>query len=74
VRTDAGSGVWWTGLYPGLAIVLLVTGLTLVGEGLNETLNPTLRRRRLLPVVIPPRDPANPCQRDQTTQFPEEQS
>ena len=50
---DAGSGVWWTGLYPGLAIVLLVTGLTLVGEGLNETLNPTLRRRRLLPVVMP---------------------
>lgn len=52
---DAGSGIWWTGLYPGLAIVLLVTGLTLVGEGLNETLNPTLRRRRLLPVVMPPR-------------------
>jgi peptide/nickel transport system permease protein len=54
---DAGSGVWWTGLYPGLAIVLLVTGLTLVGEGLNETLNPTLRRRRLLPVVMPAREP-----------------
>jgi peptide/nickel transport system permease protein len=53
---DAGSGVWWTGLYPGLAIVLLVTGLTLVGEGLNETLNPTLRRRRLLPVVLPARE------------------
>jgi peptide/nickel transport system permease protein len=53
---DAGAGVWWTGLYPGLAIVLLVTGLTLVGEGLNETLNPTLRRRRLLPVVMPPRE------------------
>ena len=31
---------------PGLAIVLLVTGLTLLGEGLNETLNPVLRRRR----------------------------
>jgi peptide/nickel transport system permease protein len=52
--SDAGSGVWWTGLYPGLAIVLLVTGLTLVGEGLNETINPTLRRRRLLPVVMTP--------------------
>ncbi|CAN5182346.1 ABC transporter permease [soil metagenome] len=34
-------------LWPGLAIILLVTGLTLVGEGLNETLNPALRRRRL---------------------------
>lgn len=53
---DAGAGVWWTGLYPGLAIVLLVTGLTLVGEGLNETLNPTLRKRRLLPVVMTPRE------------------
>ncbi|HET7173756.1 MAG TPA: ABC transporter permease [Nocardioidaceae bacterium] len=52
---DASSGVWWTGLYPGLAIVCLVTGLTLIGEGLNETVNPILRRRRLLPVVLPPR-------------------
>ena len=49
---DAGGGVWWTGLYPGLAIVFMVVGLTLVGEGLNETLNPTRRRRRLLPVVM----------------------
>jgi peptide/nickel transport system permease protein len=62
---DAGAGVWWTGLYPGLAIVLLVTGLTLVGEGLNETLNPTLRRRRLLPVVMP--------ERQRTTRVQEEQ-
>lgn len=55
---DASSGIWWTGLYPGLAIVLLVFALTLVGEGLNETLNPTLRRRRLLPVVMPARESA----------------
>jgi peptide/nickel transport system permease protein len=61
---DAGAGVWWTGLYPGLAIVLLVTGLTLVGEGLNETLNPTLRRRRLLPVVMPERRGAAPAQEE----------
>jgi peptide/nickel transport system permease protein len=54
--SDAGSGVWWTGLYPGLAIVLLVTGLTLVGEGINETINPSLRRRRLMPVVMPARE------------------
>ena len=52
---DATSGIWWTGVFPGLAIVLLVTALTLVGEGLNETLNPTLRVRRLMPVVLPPR-------------------
>ncbi|MBA2443713.1 MAG: ABC transporter permease, partial [Nocardioidaceae bacterium] len=52
---DASAGIWWTSLYPGLAIVVLITGLTLVGEGLNETINPNLRRRRLLPVVLPPR-------------------
>ena len=45
--SDASAGIWWTGLYPGLAIVLLVTGLTLLGEGLNETINPVLRRRRV---------------------------
>jgi peptide/nickel transport system permease protein len=45
--SDASSGIWWTGLYPGLAIVLLVTGLTLLGEGLNETINPVLRKRRI---------------------------
>lgn len=49
---DVGSGVWWTGLYPGLAIVLLVTGLTLVGEGLNETINPVLRKRRLRKITV----------------------
>ena len=55
--TDAAVGIWWTGAAPGLAIVVLVVGLTLVGEGLNETLNPTLRVRRLMPVVLPPRKP-----------------
>ncbi|MDX6255841.1 MAG: peptide/nickel transport system permease protein [Frankiales bacterium] len=49
---EISSGVWWTSVYPGLAIVLLVTGLTLVGESLNDLVNPTLRRRRLLPVTI----------------------
>ncbi|MGH3488791.1 MAG: hypothetical protein ACRDP8_12880, partial [Actinopolymorphaceae bacterium] len=52
---DATSGIWWTAVFPGMAIVLLVMALTLVGVGLNETLNPTLRVRRLLPVVLPPR-------------------
>jgi peptide/nickel transport system permease protein len=49
---EASGGVWWTSVYPGLAIVLLVTGLTLVGESLNDLLNPVLRRRQLLPVDI----------------------
>jgi len=53
--TDAGAGIWWTGLFPGLAIVLLVVGLTLVGEGLNDILNPVLRRRFGRLVVMPAR-------------------
>jgi peptide/nickel transport system permease protein len=51
---DAGAGIWWTGLWPGVAIVLLVTGLTLLGEGLNDVLNPRLRRRRIQAVEFPP--------------------
>jgi peptide/nickel transport system permease protein len=43
---DAQAGYWWTGLFPGLAIILLVTGLTLVGESLNDSINPLLRQRR----------------------------
>jgi peptide/nickel transport system permease protein len=50
---DAGAGIWWTGLFPGLAIVLLVTGFTLVGEGINDVLNPLIRQRRIEPPVIP---------------------
>jgi peptide/nickel transport system permease protein len=52
---DVTSDIWWTTLFPGMALVLLITGLTLVGEGLNETINPTLRKRRLRKVVLPPR-------------------
>jgi peptide/nickel transport system permease protein len=51
--SDAASGIWWTGLFPGLAIVLLVTGLTLLGEGLNETINPVLRKRPTSKVDLP---------------------
>ncbi len=52
---DVSSGIWWTAVYPGLAIVLLITGLTLVGEGLNETINPNLRKRRIRKVQLPAR-------------------
>ncbi|MGH7071671.1 MAG: hypothetical protein ACREFO_16900, partial [Acetobacteraceae bacterium] len=60
--SDAASGIWWTGLFPGLAIVLLVTGLTLLGEGLNETVNPVLRRRPILAVKM---EGSNPSQAEQ---------
>jgi peptide/nickel transport system permease protein len=53
---DAQAGTWWPTLFPGLALILLITALTLVGEGLNETLNPALRRRRFRPVVFPKRE------------------
>lgn len=39
------TGIWWTALFPGLAITLLVTGLSFIGEGLSEIINPALRRR-----------------------------
>lgn len=42
---DATNGIWWTGVYPGLAIVAIVLGVTLVGESLNDVLNPLLRTR-----------------------------
>ena len=42
---DATNGIWWTGVFPGLAIVLIVLGVTLVGESLNDVLNPLLRTR-----------------------------
>ena len=54
--SDAAAGIWWTGLYPGLAIVLIVVGVTLVGESLNDVLNPLLRTRKLRTVVLPKRE------------------
>ncbi|GLU90174.1 ABC transporter permease [Agromyces sp. NBRC 114283] len=44
--SDVTSGIWWTSLYPGLAIVLAVLGITLVGESLNDLADPRLRGRR----------------------------
>ncbi|MGP9539342.1 ABC transporter permease [Brachybacterium sp. AOP43-C2-M15] len=43
---DATSGIWWTGLFPGLAIALSVLGVTLVGESVNDLNDPRLRTRR----------------------------
>lgn len=43
---DATSGIWWTGLFPGLAIVAAVLGVTLVGESVNDLDDPRLRSRR----------------------------
>ncbi|MEM7487586.1 MAG: ABC transporter permease [Pseudomonadota bacterium] len=36
---------WWIVTFPGLAIMLTVLAINLVGEGLNDALNPRLRER-----------------------------
>jgi len=40
------TGQWWVGLYPGLALLLMVLGLNFVGDGLQDMLDP--RRRRTM--------------------------
>lgn len=44
--SDVTSGIWWTAIPPGIAIVLVVLGITLVGESLNDLSDPRLRTRR----------------------------
>jgi peptide/nickel transport system permease protein len=36
---------WWVSFFPGIAILLTALSLNLIGEGLNDALNPHLRRR-----------------------------
>jgi peptide/nickel transport system permease protein len=36
---------WWLSFIPGIAILLTVLALNLIGEGLNDALNPRLRKR-----------------------------
>ena len=39
------TGIWWSATFPGLAMTIMVTGLSLVGEGLGDILNPGRRNR-----------------------------
>jgi peptide/nickel transport system permease protein len=39
------SGAWWMITFPGLMIILLALGFTMLGEGLSEILNPRLLER-----------------------------
>ncbi len=56
--SDVGTGAWWTSLFPGLAIVALVAGMSLLGEGINDILNPRLRAAGMAPEgLIPGIDP-----------------
>ena len=36
---------WWTAMFPGLTIFVIVLALNLVGDGLNDALNPRLKER-----------------------------
>lgn len=36
---------WWMSVFPGVAILLTVLAINLVGEGLNDTLNPRIARK-----------------------------
>lgn len=38
------SGSWWVITFPGIMIILLALGFTLMGEGLSELLNPRLEQ------------------------------
>jgi peptide/nickel transport system permease protein len=35
---------WWTAIFPGIALVFLIMSMNLMGDGLNEALNPRLRQ------------------------------
>ena len=43
-RQVLGSGAWWVITFPGLMIILLAFGFTLVGEGLSELTSPKLMK------------------------------
>ena len=38
------SGQWWWSVFPGLAIMLLVLGFNLFGDGLRDALDPRLKQ------------------------------
>jgi len=44
--SDVAAGIWWTAIPPGVAIVLAILGVTLIGESLNDLADPRLRARR----------------------------
>ena len=46
-RGAISAGAWWALIPPGLAIVWVVLGTTLLGTALEDTLNPRLKRHHL---------------------------
>jgi len=43
-RASLLGGAWWIATFPGIMIILLALGFTLMGEGLSELLNPRLEQ------------------------------
>ena len=43
---DLSTGIWWTTLFPGMAMTSMVVGLSFIGEGISEMFNPALRNKR----------------------------
>ncbi len=54
--SDVASGIWWTAIPPGIAIVLTILGITLIGESLNDLADPRLRARRRANAKQTPQD------------------
>ncbi len=48
-RGAMSAGAWWALFVPGLGIVWVVLGLTLLGHGLEQVLNPRLEAHHLVP-------------------------
>ena len=57
--SDVAAGIWWTSVFPGTAIVLVVLGITLVGESLNDLADPRLRTRHRAVVTAAGQDSAD---------------
>ena len=51
--SDVAAGIWWTAIPPGVAIVLTILGITLIGESLNDLADPRLRARRRSKAATP---------------------
>jgi peptide/nickel transport system permease protein len=70
---DVTSGIWWTSIFPGTAIVLVVLGVTLIGESLNDLADPRLRARRRAGKDVTPADAvaaSQPVSRDAMGEVP----
>lgn len=68
-RGAMSIGAWWALLVPGLGIVWVVLGLTLLGQGLEQVLNPRLDTHHLSPgrpIIQKERDGVNPIQTEES--------